>query len=370
MGLAGIALVMLSGWATDYTPWTGPRDPVSKQRFIPLELWTGNPWNGKQEIRLHETDRRFGKNKNKRIYGPLTWVHPETGKKYLVYERIIKRKSGIKRQLYTINADLSGLGRIFDSRPEKGVRLFEGEVIFPLGYWREGEKRSFQYVEYTKKGPVTREATIKIKRIDFVYNGISHSMEYEWMMRNGSGEILYHENFVYSPGKGLVGFKNMMCSTLKQQVRQLNGLIEFRLGKLSFTLPEGRFKDISKHPRKKVSIFDKKDLAHIRVRTTRKGLQEFSDWLLPRYWKGRPHQIMEEEITPIRLPHHPQVKAEKAEYVIQIFGGKYEQELRLRRITLLIIYPEKTNYVIEIKNKIYGKHDDVLEMLLNSIELA
>jgi len=213
MGLIGIALVLGFGCATVSSNWGKAIDAAHNRRFIPVELWAGVSWDGNRDIRLPEVNRQFGSDQPTRVFGPNPWVHPKTGKKYLVMERLMKRESGIKKQLYTINADGTGLGRVYDSRPEKGDRTFEGEVIFPLGTWSQGETRPFQYVEYTKAGPARRTATITIKRIDFRYRRIDHSLEYEWVMRDALGNALYHENYVYSPGRHLVGFKDLLSSS-------------------------------------------------------------------------------------------------------------------------------------------------------------
>jgi hypothetical protein len=186
--------------------------PVVKDgiRNIPIELWSGGEKSTVGSGTMPRVKVTSGKRGTRVISGPIRWRHPETGKSLFVYERTKSKKSGTKRQLYAINANGAGLGRVFDSRPGQEDRRFDGEVIFPLGPWERGEERAFDYVEYTDKGPVTLNATIKIRRLDFTYKGIKHSLKFDWIQRDTQGVVLFEERYVYSPGKGLVSFKNRL----------------------------------------------------------------------------------------------------------------------------------------------------------------
>ena len=46
LALAGVAR------AEDWSAWQRAYDPATSTRFIPVELWTGAPWDGTQEIRM------------------------------------------------------------------------------------------------------------------------------------------------------------------------------------------------------------------------------------------------------------------------------------------------------------------------------
>ena len=123
LALAGLA------HAQDWSAWQRAYDPATRTRFIPVELWTGAPWDGTQEIRMAPAALEFGRRGDKSIKGPTTWNGIQ------VYERLNRDKL----QLFAIRDDRTGLGRVFDSRyPQLGCR---GEVKFPLGYWRQGEVR-------------------------------------------------------------------------------------------------------------------------------------------------------------------------------------------------------------------------------------
>ncbi len=179
-------------------------------RYIPVELWTGTDWDGTKQLRMQPVTSTGGKRGTRTITGPTQWRHPKTGKVLTVYQRTKSKKSGEKKQLYAITGERSGLGRVFDSRPGESDRYFSGEVIFPLGPWKRGEERTFKFIEYTDRGPVDRVATIKIRRLDFKYKGTYHSLKFDWTLRDEKGEIVFYERYIYSPGAGLVSFKNRL----------------------------------------------------------------------------------------------------------------------------------------------------------------
>ena len=123
LSLAGVAR------AEDWSVWQRAYDPATRTRFLPVELWTGAPWDGTQEIRMAPAALEFGRRGDKNIKGPTTWNGIQ------VYERLNRDKL----QRFTIRDDRTGLGRVFDSRyPQLGCR---GEVKFPLGHWKQGEVR-------------------------------------------------------------------------------------------------------------------------------------------------------------------------------------------------------------------------------------
>jgi len=180
-------------------------------RYIPVELWTGTEWDGTKQLRMPPVNIISGKRASRTITGPIQWKHPKTGKQLKVYQRTKSKRSGEKKQLYAIASNRSGLGRVFDARPGESDRYFSDEVIFPLGPWKRGEERTFNFVEYTDRGPVDRVATIKIRRLDFKYKGAYHSLKFDWTLRDEKGEIVFDERYIYSPGAGLVSFKNRLA---------------------------------------------------------------------------------------------------------------------------------------------------------------
>ena len=120
--------------------------------------------------------------------------HPVAGQTFQVYERL---NSG-KRQLFTLTNDGTGLGRVLDARYKD---LCAGEVKFPLGYWKQGESRSYT-VSCQRRGRA-RPLTVTILDLDFVYDRVQHSLRFHWLMNEGKGRGT-DMTYVYSPGRGLV----------------------------------------------------------------------------------------------------------------------------------------------------------------------
>lgn len=181
-----LALAGAAG-AQDWSAWQRAYDPATGTRFIPVELWTGAPWDGTQEIRLAPVALAFGQRGDKSITGPTSWNGIE------VYERLNRDKL----QRFALRDDLTGLGRVFDSRhPERGCR---GEVKFPLGRWRQGEVRAYQLDCARGKQPLK----VTIEAIDFVFDGVPHSLRFHWLLMEGRGRGT-DMRYVYSPLRGLV----------------------------------------------------------------------------------------------------------------------------------------------------------------------
>ena len=201
MGIAAAAALLLAATALagstaaeEGTAWDRAYDAAASTRFIPVQLWTGGDWDGSRVIRMTPADLVFGSREQKSVRGPFAWAHPVTGQTFQVYERL---NSG-KRQLFTVTNDGTGLGRVFDSRYKD---LCAGEVKFPLGYWKQGESRS--YIVSCQPRGRARPLIVTILDLDFVYDGVQHSLRFHWLMNEGKGrgtDMMY----VYSPGRGLV----------------------------------------------------------------------------------------------------------------------------------------------------------------------
>jgi len=175
--------------AEDWSAWQRAYDPATRTRFIPVELWTGATWDGTQEIRMAPAALEFGRRGDKSVKGPTTWNGIQ------VYERLNRGKL----QLFAIRDDRTGLGRVFDSRyPQLGCR---GEVKFPLGYWKQGEVREYQVA--CRGGRSKRPLQVTIEEIDFVHDGVPHSLRFHWLYMEGKGRGT-DMRYVYSPLRGLV----------------------------------------------------------------------------------------------------------------------------------------------------------------------
>ena len=110
--VATTALLDPSAFAQDPMPWDSSVNTETKERYIPVELWSGAEWDGTRELRMPKVDAGYRHRESYQIKGPKEWKHPVTGKTYLVYERINpgRRASDAKWQLFAINDDRSGLG--------------------------------------------------------------------------------------------------------------------------------------------------------------------------------------------------------------------------------------------------------------------
>ncbi|HEY1267681.1 MAG TPA: hypothetical protein VGH16_10525 [Candidatus Binatia bacterium] len=188
----------------DETVWDKSYDAAAKERFIPVELWTGAEWDGARELKMTRAETRFGDRGQKDIKGPVEWKHPNTGETLPVYERTNQEKSGVKVEFFAINEAKNGLGRVYDSRATLGTRTFTGGLKFPLGYWKQGEARKFSEKRYGDSKIDTRVEWITITKLDFTYNGAPHCLEFEWLYRDGGGKTVDHQTYTYCPNQAMV----------------------------------------------------------------------------------------------------------------------------------------------------------------------
>ena len=116
------------------------------------------------------------------------------------------RREGLVEQKMAVRADGSAIGRIYDSR--FGGLVCDQEAKFPLGVWKQGEVRTFEYVCLTTRGGHVverrRTARITIEELDYEYNGVPHSLRFAWRFSDrDNGEVLDHRTYIFSPGRGL-----------------------------------------------------------------------------------------------------------------------------------------------------------------------
>lgn len=207
-GVLAVVLVAagpISGATGDHSPWDSSVDGMTKARFIPVELWTGGEWDGTKELKMSNAETRFGDRLNKDIKGPREWKHPVTGETLVVYERTNQERDGVKSQLFAMNEEKTGLGRVYDSRTEFGVRTFSGGLKFPLGYWKQGETKQVVETRYEGSRVESRIESIKITQLDFTYQEMSHCLEFEWIYKESRrAKIIDHQTYTYCPNKGMV----------------------------------------------------------------------------------------------------------------------------------------------------------------------
>jgi hypothetical protein len=184
--------------AVDLSKWAASYDASLKTRFIPIELWIGSEWDGTRELKLSRANLYFGKGGEKRITGPVAWTRPGTGEVLQVYERSERGK----KQLFTLSSRGDGLGRVFDSRYGRDC---VDEVKFPLGLWTAGETRVYEVSCNDSK--LQRRIEVTIEKLDFVFEGVPHSLQFHWVVDGGRG-VGTDMHYTYSPGRGLVSLND------------------------------------------------------------------------------------------------------------------------------------------------------------------
>ena len=196
LGLS-VVVVMLpfagKSYAADYSHWAASYDPTTNTRFIPIELWTGGEWNGSRELRMTPASLSFGKRGDKHVSGPVAWKRPGSGETIQVYERDNRGK----KQLFALSSRGDGLGRVYDSRY---ARDCVDEVKFPLGLWKEGERRVFDVS--CNNGSLRRRIVLTIEKLDFIHEGVPHSLQFHWVVDGGRARGT-NMHYIYSPGRGL-----------------------------------------------------------------------------------------------------------------------------------------------------------------------
>ena len=202
--MAGVMLLTSgSAAALDMTVWEQSTNPQTKERYIPVELWAGVDWDGTRDLRMPKVDGAYSHRTAKyHIKGPAEWKHPVTGKTLVVYERINPGSDGDKSQIFTINDDQTGLGRLFDGRPGRDTRTYSGGLKFPLGFWKEAQSKWFVYKVWDTR-ETQRTETITIKQIDFIYQGNPHCLEIYWTATDIKTTFDRH-TYIYCPGKSMV----------------------------------------------------------------------------------------------------------------------------------------------------------------------
>ncbi len=193
--LAACAAACGPAWAQDAGAWDHAYDATAHERYIPVELWTGAPWDGQRALRMGPADLVFGDGR-KTLSGPKDYAIPGAGRTVPVYERLNRGK----RQLFTLitrDDGLQGLGRVYDSRYD---RQCEDEIKMPLGLWHEHESRAFE----VHCGSLTRHYVITIETLDATCGpGVHHCLAFHWVVDGGSRPAT-DMHYTYAPGRGMV----------------------------------------------------------------------------------------------------------------------------------------------------------------------
>ena len=190
--------------AEEKNSWDNAYNSSTKERFIPVELFTGGKWDGKHELTLKEVSATAcasadGKRcDNYYITGPFKTEKNDTkiewaGNEIPYYRRTFNLRSGMVESFFTINASRDGLVRIYDKRKQWGERTYSGlGNKFPLGNWKQGEVRTY--------------ATPRPTRIEIIeLDGADHCLTFRWVLGDGK-ERNTDNNYTFCPG---VGFKSL-----------------------------------------------------------------------------------------------------------------------------------------------------------------
>ena len=177
-----------------------PNISSANERFIPIELWLGGKIIGSNDITFPKTNFSFGYKERHNIQGPINWKNSRTGKTVRVYDRSrYSRKAGkVVKQLWTVTNNNQCLGRVFDNRRNKFIK---NGCKFPLGIWKEGERRSFTSDNYDReRGNYQRVQTIKILQLG---KDEQSCLKFRWILTQNSSTI--DDNiYEYCHRKGLV----------------------------------------------------------------------------------------------------------------------------------------------------------------------
>jgi len=207
--LTTILCLSFSGYAglnaDEKNHWDQAYNSATKERFIPVELFTGGEWDGKHELVLKEVSTTACASANGRpcdnytITGPFKTESNDTkikwaGNEIPYYRRTftIPRRGDVE-SFFTINASRDGLVRIYDKRKQWGERTYTGVGNkFPLGNWKQGEVRTY---------PTRRPIRIEILELD----GPDHCLTFRWTL--GDGKERNTDNiYTYCPD---IGFKSL-----------------------------------------------------------------------------------------------------------------------------------------------------------------
>jgi hypothetical protein len=176
--------------------------PSAPPRFIPLQLIVGGVWDGEETITYPSGSfaERFAHGSV--WVGPRQWGHPRTGKTLTVYDRSRGNRSLVE-QIFAVRDDQTAIGRVADSR--FGISACDGEGKFPLGPWRQGETRRFDYTCWYGDRARTQNTTITIRRLDFACSAGEHCLEVEWVLRtSGDEHEMDHRIYLFAPSRGMV----------------------------------------------------------------------------------------------------------------------------------------------------------------------
>ena len=178
----------------------------AQDRYIPLELILGAPWNGAEALAYPAGTFQEKVAEAPSVWvGPREWKHPRTGEMLTVYDRARASRRSQVDQIFAVRRDRAAIGRVADSR--FGIEACDQEAKYPLGRWSQGETRTFDYACWYGGAARPRRSTIEILRLDFDC-GPAHCLEMRWTHADpDAGRILDMRVYTFAPGLGMVALR-------------------------------------------------------------------------------------------------------------------------------------------------------------------
>ena len=153
-----------------------------------------------KKIIFPEVNFKFGYKERHKIRGPIIWENSKTNQNIKVYvrSRYSKKEDKEISQIWTVTNNNQCLGRVFDNR---GNRFIENGCKFPIGFWKQGESRSFTSNYFDKiKGNYKRIKTITILKLE---KDNKSCLKFNWKSSQ-KGTVIDENIYEYCPNKGLV----------------------------------------------------------------------------------------------------------------------------------------------------------------------
>ena len=99
--------------------------------------------------------------------------------------------------------DRQCIGRVWDSR--RGGRIIVNGCKFPLGVWKEGEKRTFN----GSSGGKTRKIELTILKLG---KKQKDKIKFNWKLYDGAGKLMDDNDYTFSVGKAMTKLNDKKIS--------------------------------------------------------------------------------------------------------------------------------------------------------------
>lgn len=178
-------------------------DTSVTQRFLPVELITGEPLPTSDVLQMGPVDRTYPftayypsgappLRSETSLKGPVEF-RTAGGRVLAAYERVVP--GATERMALTDNAQ--ALGRVYDER----IGHVTNEGKYPVGLWKQGETRHFNAIAHSPRGDRPMRTTIHMEKLSCRFEDVPGAYSIRWTVDGGTrGDYGY----VFAPGRGLV----------------------------------------------------------------------------------------------------------------------------------------------------------------------